>query len=339
MDSATFDLISPTGFSITATAAFSGASIVFQQDPVSNATDAACGLDPSGPPNTPGQASCIVKNLAYFGGTANGVPRLPHTYGARLFINTLYGKVTYDLMAVYKADAPAILAGGVVNAASFQAPVVRGSVAAIFGSNLASAPASASELPLPLTLGGAQVTVAGVPAPLLFVSPGQINIQVPFETPVTGTVPLVATLNGISSPGQSAPVAEYAPGIFSYAVNGPILAPVIVHAASNTLVSAASPAQPGEVLVYANGVGSFDSTPANGTPSPSSPAANSKATPLVTVGGAPAQVQFSGLAPGLVGVVQINIQLPASLPAGSSLPVVVTFDKAASKPVNLAVAQ
>jgi hypothetical protein len=73
------------------------------------------------------------------------------------------------------AVPPQISPGGIVNAASFKAPLARCGLATVFGTNLADTPASATALPLPTTLGGAQVVVNGVAAPLVYVSPGQIN--------------------------------------------------------------------------------------------------------------------------------------------------------------------
>ena len=63
--------------------------------------------------------------------------------------------------------APVIAAGGVVNAASFAPVVAKGGLATVFGSNLASTTAPAPSLPLPTTLGGTQVMVGGIAAPLV----------------------------------------------------------------------------------------------------------------------------------------------------------------------------
>src|SRR5277367_1480693 len=80
------------------------------------------------------------------------------------------------------AQTPAFTPAGVVSAASYAQPISPGSIAAIFGSNLATAPLSALGSQLSTTLGGVSVTVNGVKAPLFFVSPGQINFQVPSST-------------------------------------------------------------------------------------------------------------------------------------------------------------
>src|SRR5579871_2660649 len=125
--------------------------------------------------------------------------------------------------------AQTITPGGIVNAASFQAPVAPGSLISIFGSNLAATTQAASSAPYPTTLGGVSVLVNGtLAAPLFAVTAGQVNAQLPFETPV-GT----ATLSVNGSTPVSFTVAASAPGILiasstrvlalnqDYSINGP----------------------------------------------------------------------------------------------------------------------
>lgn len=99
--------------------------------------------------------------------------------------------------AVVCGQRPIISPGGVVNAASYVAGGQTGralspaSLVSIFGSNLAATEQVASGFPLPTTLGGTSVTLSGVPVPILYVSPRQINIQlstvpVPVPPPSTG---------------------------------------------------------------------------------------------------------------------------------------------------------
>ena len=284
-------------------------------------------------------ATLVADTVQY---TYDAVGRLTNVaYANGTSIAYTYDKAGNLLSRVVTAAnaGPQISAGGVVNGASFQAPLARGSLATIFGANLAGGtPASASTLPLPTQLGGVQVSVGGKPAPLVYVSAAQINFQVPFEIPSTGNVAVVVTNNGTPSAPQSATVAEYAPGIFTYARTANALDPIIVHGADNTLITPSSPASANEVLViYATGIGSYDNPPATGAPSAASPLAQSLVKPTVTVGSAPAIVLFSGLTPGFVGLVQVNIQLPGSLPAGSTLPLVLSYNGSAAPSVNLAV--
>jgi uncharacterized protein (TIGR03437 family) len=229
---------------------------------------------------------------------------------------------------------PAFPANGVVNAASYTTTVARCSIASIFGTNLANGTFGAGSLPLPTILGGVQVMVGGVPAPLYVVTPLQINFQVPCEMPLTGSATITVNNNGAASAAQSVTLAPYAPGVF-YRTSASVDADII-HV-DNSWVSQSSPAKAGEILVvWATGIGNLSQLATTGAASPGSPPAQAVDLPTVTVGGAAAVVQFAGLTPGSVGLVQINIQLPATLPAGASLPLVVTFPGgAASPPVSL----
>ena len=179
--------------------------------------------------------------------------------------------------------------------------------------------------------------VNGVAAPLIFVSPTQINFQVPCEMPLNGAAAVYVINGGAMSSAQAPTIAPYAPGVFTYARTATTLDPIIVHL-DNSLVRPDKPANPGEVvIVYATGVGNLNHMPVTGAGSPSSQLSAAVDLPSVTLGGAPASVSFAGLTPGMVGLVQINTQLPATYAAVSSLPLVVSFAGASSPAVNLAV--
>jgi uncharacterized protein (TIGR03437 family) len=232
----------------------------------------------------------------------------------------------------------AITSAAAVNAASFAGPLVRGSIATLFGTNLASTTASAEVLPLPTTLAGAQLRAGNILAPLIYASPTQINFQVPFETPLTGTIPIVVTTGGTTRASISTVVNEYAPGVFAYFRPSGYIDPIIVHGATNTLVSAENPAIPGETLIiYGTGVGNLTNPPASGAASSGSVLSRATVTPAVTLGTTPVQVRFAGLTPGFVGLIQLNIDLPPSLPTGTRLPLVIAFGAVESRPVMLSV--
>ena len=235
-------------------------------------------------------------------------------------------------------NAPQIKAGGIVNAASYSTTLARGSLATIFGTNLSTSTAQALPLPWAKSLGGASVTVGGVAAPLYYASPTQINFQVPYEVPAGSSANVVATSGGV--PGTATPVAlaDYAMGVFTYARTTTAVDPIVVHYSNNQLVTPTSPAAPGEILVlYGTGVGKLNNPPPTGVAVPISPLATPVDPFTMTLGGAPVPVLFTGLTPGCAGLVQMDIQLPATLPAGSSLPVVIQFPGGASPVVNLAV--
>ena len=116
---------------------------------------------------------------------------------------------------------PVIGEGGIVNGASFsdEALVSPGSIASLFGMNLAAATEVAAGLPLPTTLAGTEVLVNDTPAPLFFVSPLQINFQMPFEVAGT-TVPIVVASDGVRGPEVMVQIAPAAPGIFTAVPGG-----------------------------------------------------------------------------------------------------------------------
>ena len=237
-------------------------------------------------------------------------------------------------IGVEPVPRPTINPGGVADAASFGPTVVPGGIAALFGVELADGLEGAPDTPLPLELQGAGVFVDGWAAPLFFVSAGQINFQVPYQVSAGGTASVVVRRNGVDSVAESVAVADYAPGLFIFTGE-----PIVVRFADGSLITAANPARPGDVLIlYLNGVGDLTNPPPTGAVALASPLSVSNVAPTVTVGGAPAQVFFAGLTPGLVALVQMNIQLPDVLPPGDSLELIVDFDGSASRPVNLPVA-
>ena len=103
---------------------------------------------------------------------------------------------------------------GLTNGASFKQVYAPGMILSVFGSQLATATASAGGVPLPSTLSGVSATINGVAAPLYYVSPGQLNIQVPYQTPLNTNVQLTLNNNGQTS-SSSLRLAAAAPGIFA----------------------------------------------------------------------------------------------------------------------------
>jgi len=237
------------------------------------------------------------------------------------------------------AGAPAIAPSGVVNAASGAAGMAPGGIASLFGTGLTriSGIVSAASTPLPLELAGTSVSVNGIKVPLYALANvnglEQINFQAPFELPAPGTAKLVVSNNGI----ESAPVdvAAYAaqPGVFT--MDGEQGA--IVHGADNQLVSPVNPAAPNEIVVlYGTSFGAVAPAPATGAAAAVTPLSRTLATPDVRVAGRPAEIFFSGLSPGSVGLYQINFRVPADVTAGSA-DVVVTIANASSLPVKMSV--
>ncbi len=232
--------------------------------------------------------------------------------------------------------------GGVVNGASFLpsnatwGAVARGSIVSIFGSNLATQTGGAVSLPLPNDINGTSLTIGGQAAALFFVSAGQINAQVPWGAP-TGTVQLTVQTPG----GTSAPVnvsgVDTSPGLFSQASSGRGPGAVLNFVApgdtpTNTPASTIPPN--GIVQIYATGLGPVTGPPADGAAGAGQPTTT---TPVVTIGGRQAVVEFSGLAPGLVSLYQINARVPPDTPEGCYLPVQVAFGNQSSNTITIGV--
>ncbi len=210
----------------------------------------------------------------------------------------------------------------VSNALSFTAGVSPGSIMAVYGANLAGDSKSAPGLPLGYSLSGVSATVNGWPAPLYYVSPTQLNIQVPFEV---GSGPAVL---GINNNGQI--------GGFQFQISP--AAPGIL--ASNGSIYPTPTAKQGAfVTMYVTGAGELSQALPSGLP-PSTGSALSLPVPLlpvnVLVGGIPALVQFAGATPGTVGLIQVNFVVPSAVAAGDQ-PVVVIVDGYPSTPATLTV--
>ncbi len=213
------------------------------------------------------------------------------------------------------AQTPIIAEGGVVDAASFRAPVVPGSLVAIFGSNLASVSLSANTIPLHFTLGAVSVSFNGVPAPLLYVSPQQINAQLPWDVSAAGPVNVVVTNGSSVSVPQTVQVAPVAPAVYGTAghavainLDGSLAAP-----AGSIPGLATHSAVPGDtIILLASGLGTVNPPAISGNNSLDT-LRSTVTAPIVSIGGVPAAVAFSGLSPQFVGVYQLNVVVPSAL--------------------------
>jgi adhesin/invasin len=220
----------------------------------------------------------------------------------------------------------------VVNGASFQPGGAPRAIMTIFGTNLSDATYQATSYPLPTQLGPTTVTVNGLPAPLFYVSPTQINFQM--SSGIVGSQAQVVVSNQAAvgsralsaSPQQTVTLAEVAPGLF--------VTPDRRAAALNGDLSPHTPATPvpagGHIILFTTGEGSVTPPVADGVPAPPSPLSLIDAPVQVTIGGNPAVADFQGLAPGFAGLGQLNVIVPAGLAPGDQ-PVFVTIN---GKPSN-----
>ncbi|MGH9722693.1 MAG: BACON domain-containing protein [Bryobacteraceae bacterium] len=215
--------------------------------------------------------------------------------------------------AIRGNKAPVLTDDGIVNNLNPQpgGALAPGTVVQIFGSDMASVDRETGTVPLPKSFNGTRVLIGGVEAPLYFVSPGQINAQIPTELPAERLTQVVVSANGAFAIPDTIALTPVQPGVAAFA-DGRLIA----QHTDFSLISSSAPARPGEfIVIYLTGMGATDPQVASGAPSPAMPA-NVKFKPLVTIDGKSAQILFAGLTPGGVGLYQINLQVPADSRSG-----------------------
>ena len=226
-----------------------------------------------------------------------------------------------DLRAFVGVYVPQFLnANGVASAAGYGAPSP-GSLISVYGAGLGlDELTQAGSLPLPTSLNGLSLLVNGAPAPLLAVTPWQINAQLP-QTIAPGTATFqIRYASGITTPPVSAEVKTTSPAnfVFPFTQNrASYTQAAAFHAGTTIAADMDHPAAAGETLeIYGLGLGITDPVVDAGIASPNSPPAHARQTPRVQIGGHDATVTFAGLTPGLVGVYQVNAIVPTGLKAG-----------------------
>ncbi|MCX6629051.1 MAG: hypothetical protein NTW28_15645 [Candidatus Solibacter sp.] len=228
---------------------------------------------------------------------------------------------------------------GVVNAASSAPagnPISPGQFVTLYGTGLAKSNQTAAP-PYPSSLNGVSVLINNKPAPLYFVSPGQLNVLVPFAT--TGpTATIVVQNSGVTSNTVTVPVAATSPGIYALDQSGSG-GGAILHA-DYSPVNAAKPAIGGEtVLIYLTGLGTVTPGLTDGTAGVVNTLYRTDAEVAVYVGGQQAKVEFKGLAPGYPGLYQLNVTLPQFLRASGNLPLAIQTLNAYHDQVDIPVLQ
>ncbi|MCU0229156.1 MAG: S8 family serine peptidase [Bryobacterales bacterium] len=225
---------------------------------------------------------------------------------------------------------PVVNQGGIVEGAGFTAnrAVAPGSLVSIFGVNLGSVTLGAARVPLPIAIGGVNVSTdsrdrqVSQPAPLLFVSPGQINVQIPWEFAGKPNAVVKVNLGDISTQVREVAINNFSPGLFQYTEAGTnlrlIAAEVFRNGQRLGLHGSNRRVQAGDVLeLFANGLGPISNgNPPSGVATPGDRLYTTATAPTVLINGTPAPVQFSGLASGFVGLYQVNVAIPSGIPAG-----------------------
>ncbi len=278
--------------------------------------------------NTPGTATVSVNSQSLTPGvyqgsvtiSADGAGNGPQVVTVSLSVGT---------------PPPAIVANGILNSASYSKDaVVAGSIASIFGSNFATTTAVATSYPLPTVLAGTQVLVNNSPAPLYFVSPTQINFQMP---QVAGSTALVVVVSNQSrSLAATVTLANFGPGLFTLNSSGSGQGLAVNQ--DITFNSAQNPAAAGSVIaLFGTGLGATNPSVNTGEAASSTSLTVTVTKPVVLIGGVSAEVLFSGIVPGTAGFYQINARIPAGVSASAAVPVVLLIGGANSNTVTIAV--
>jgi uncharacterized protein (TIGR03437 family) len=200
-------------------------------------------------------------------------------------------------------NGPQITAGGVASYGG-AAALSPGGLATVSGSNLAATSGVGSGSPLPRVVGNTFVAIDGVRAPLLTTASGSILFQVPGDIPggTAGPGNVVVSANGYTSNTASMSVLVSTPSILA-----------VVHQ-DGSAVTAASPVIAGEVLsIYATGLGAVNGSVPIGYAGPDDGSATTMTLPQLLVGNVPLTTLYSGLAPGFVGLYQVNALVPTNL--------------------------
>jgi len=227
------------------------------------------------------------------------------------------------LAASYAATPPPAIAA-VISAANGSPAVAPGGLISIYGQNMSSLSLAAGSTPLATGLGDSCIGVNGSPIPLLYVSPSQINAQLPFNADGNTTLTIHAP-GGISN-NYLLSVQPTAPSIFMSGTAGPETGlALVIRDNNNQLVTPTNPLHPKDtVTIYLTGMGQTSPAIPAGQAAPANPLSWASIAPAITLGGAPLSVSYAGLAPGEVGVYQINATVPSGVSTGLAVPLVIT---------------
>ncbi len=283
-----------------------------------------------------------IQNITDANGIAAAEAFMGNTPGNTYNFTARFGRLSAPLAATALLQ-PAITAGSVLNAGSFTSgqAIAPGSYIAIFGSNLSNTNDSATAAILPLAID--LVTVSfdvpsaqlSVPGHLIFVSPSQVNVQVPWELQGQSSVQIKVSVGdgfGLAFGNVvTVPLSNYSPAFFE--ISGQVAAlDSNAHA-----VNSANPATRGQTIqLFVNGLGPVSNQPASGDPATASPLSMCTGSATVTIGTAQVSPGFCGLASGFAGLYQLNVTIPTSLAAGS-LPITVAIGGQTSKASSISV--
>ena len=285
---------------------------------------------------SPGNRTTAWLTLSQYSGTGStqitatgsGAGFEPGAYRALITIQSLNATPATVTIPVMFVLGPADTGAGATsimwaaNALSFKSTFSPGEIVAVGGTQLSNSVQQPLTLPLPFVADGASATVNGIAAPLYYSSPTQLNIQVPYEV---GSGPAVL---GVFNHGQVA----------GYQLQVAATAPAIVTDANGSVLPSSTATAGSIATMYITGYGDVTpalqsgSAPAKGTAIANLPHPRQPVT--VTIGGEQAFLQFVGVTPGVVGVMQVNFAIPASVPEGAQA-VVATIGGVSSSPASV----
>lgn len=229
------------------------------------------------------------------------------------------------LSANYAAATAPPAISSVQNAADGSTAVAPGGLISVYGSQMSATNIATSQIPLPTAMGESCLTVNGSPVPLLFVSPQQVNAQLPFN--MAGNVTMsIHTPAGISN-NYNFVVQGTAPAVFLSGTAGPETGLATIFRADNgQLVTPTNPLHPGDtVIIYLTGMGPTSPGIAAGQAAPLSPLSWVTQSPTISLGGSNLNVLYAGLVPSYVsGLYQINATVPQAATQGDSVPLVIS---------------
>jgi minor extracellular serine protease Vpr len=218
--------------------------------------------------------------------------------------------------------APSINAGGIVDGAGFAARAVApGSIVSVFGANMSDVTDGAFYLPLPAGLDNVSVSFdvpsanISVPGRFFYVSPTQLNIQVPWELEGQSSAIVKVIIGETYSAEYTLPLAAYGPGFFAYNSGSQLMA-LALDTSYHLITPSNSAKRGGVVQLYLGGLGPVSKPPASGAAALDNPLSQTVATPTITIGGQTANVLWSGLAPGFVGLYQVDATVPDNAGTG-----------------------
>ena len=228
----------------------------------------------------------------------------------------LFAVITLFLSVSLQAQTPAISTNGTVNAADYSRDFAPGAIISIFGTNLATTTGGAMSIPLPTTLAGTSVemvdgaTVQSLP--LFYISPGQVNAQLPYGVTSVTVGIRVRTTAGVSGT-DTIPLKPRAPKIFTIDFSGKGAG--VVTDQQYNVISQGLPIKPADMIaIWVNSLGETNPPVTAGNPAPGGAAGSTAATitdeVVVKINNKPAQVIFAGAAPGYSGLYQIDVRSP-----------------------------